>query len=321
MRASDNQHGLQRRIKMQRIHQSLARLLPAALPISLMGIVPAHAATKITRCPFQITVPGTYLVAADLRCGGTAIMITASNVDLHLGGHTLTGSGAGAGIDVEGAVSVSIHNGTVRGFYDGIYLGGAQNCKLSSLTVDESSDVGIYLKQTTGTTVTDNTITGSGDRGISVFSANQNTVTRNTASGNYMGISVSDSGYGNTVARNTCTYNTDGIRIWVGPLLNTFQDNTLNNNFYAGIHAFDGVTRNSFQNNTTNGNGLGIQLAAGCTCNTTQGNTALGNLVFDLEDDNDAPAPACANTPPGCANTWLQDTFQTAGGAGLACIH
>ena len=62
------------------------------VPLTLVVVVPAQAAINISSCPVTITAPGSYVLAKDLSCSGTAITITASNVDLHLGGHTLSGS-------------------------------------------------------------------------------------------------------------------------------------------------------------------------------------------------------------------------------------
>jgi len=72
------------------------RALVSALSMALFAICPAQAATQISSCPYTITAPGTYQVTQDLTCfGGTAITVLASKVDLHLGGHTITGGGGG----------------------------------------------------------------------------------------------------------------------------------------------------------------------------------------------------------------------------------
>src|SRR5262245_42666664 len=70
-----------------------------------MGLVlgdQVKASTKISSCPFVIAKPGVYTVARDIICSGTAISILADNVDLHLGGHTISGNGSGDGIFVQG---------------------------------------------------------------------------------------------------------------------------------------------------------------------------------------------------------------------------
>ena len=78
------------------------RLLSLALPVGLLAVAPARAATKISSFGYVITAPGTYQVTQDLSGSGNAITVLANNVDLHLGGHTLTGDGSGAGESVVG---------------------------------------------------------------------------------------------------------------------------------------------------------------------------------------------------------------------------
>jgi parallel beta-helix repeat protein len=280
--------------------------------------VPAQAATQISSCPCVISAPGVYAVTQDLTCSGTAITILASNVDLHLGGHILTGDGSGAGVDVQGAANVNIHHGAVQGFSDGISLSGALGCKVSSVVASSNSHAGLRLDGGGGHTVINNTVTQTGDRGISVFGSNGNTVTRNTADRGGTGISVSDSAFGNTIARNSCTGNGTGIHIWVGPTQNTIEANTCNRNFGIGIHLEASAIRNTIQNNTANLNVLGIWLWQGCIGNGVQGNTALTNRDYDLDDEN-----------PNCdANVWANNRFSTDlvagasdGGPGTGCIR
>src|SRR5438132_10326503 len=103
--------------------------LLAAVPMSLLGVAPAHAATQISSCPYTITAPGTYQVTQDLICpGGTAITINASKVALHLNGHTLSGNGTGDGVYVQGQSNVSIDNGTVQSFYYVVELWHTVDC-------------------------------------------------------------------------------------------------------------------------------------------------------------------------------------------------
>src|SRR5439155_15653262 len=106
--------------------------------------ISAHAGTKITSCPFVITAPGTYALSEDLTCDGTAITILASKVNLHLGGHTISGSGAGDGILVQGAANVSIDHGTIQGFENGVEFQGTLDCKVNDVTVTQNNIYGIW---------------------------------------------------------------------------------------------------------------------------------------------------------------------------------
>jgi parallel beta-helix repeat protein len=80
----------------------LTLALLVALPFTLFGAIPAQASTKISSFGYMITASGTYDVTQDLSGSGNAITVLASNVALHLGGHTLSGDGSsGAGVDVQ----------------------------------------------------------------------------------------------------------------------------------------------------------------------------------------------------------------------------
>src|SRR5438309_1790745 len=99
--------------------------LLGAVAISLAAGAPAEAApaqTKINKLPYVITAPGSYLVQKNTSCVVTAITINASNVDLDLGGHTISGSGTGDGVYVQGQSNVTIHDGGVQGFVNGVEL-------------------------------------------------------------------------------------------------------------------------------------------------------------------------------------------------------
>ena len=167
-------------------NKTLLSLLSVAVGLLLADQAQAATkATKISSCPYTITVSGSYAVTQDLTCAGTAITTTASKVDLHLDGHTLSGSGGGDGIYVQGQANVSIDNGTVQGFFEGVDFWGTVDCKITKVAARQSSDAGIDGEGgTLGLTVTGCTATQNGVYGIALDSdARANTVTRNTANG------------------------------------------------------------------------------------------------------------------------------------------
>jgi parallel beta-helix repeat protein len=295
---------------MKRSGLQLALLL--ALPVAASAVAPAHAATKISSFGYVINAPGTYQVTQDLSGPGTAITVLASNVDLHLGGHTLTGDFTGAGVDVEGGANVSIENGTVRRFGNGIQVLGAFDCKVTNVTASQNSNNGIAAAGGAfRLTVTSNTASGNGGQGILLSGASANTVTRNTAddngligidlesaSGNTLdhnttdrngnlGILLLGNSNGNTVTRNSATGNGNGIALGGGAAQNTIQSNAVSGNGQIGIGIGDGGTSsNTVQGNTATLNRIGIWVGNGAGGNTLQGNTALDSGDVDLEDQN-----------------------------------
>src|SRR6266480_3255884 len=95
-------------VKMEQHHpKHILKTLLSVLSVSLVLLLAEHAQaapksakiTKISSVPYNITLPGSYIVTEDLPCSGcqAAITIAASNVDLDLDGHTLSGDGSGVG--------------------------------------------------------------------------------------------------------------------------------------------------------------------------------------------------------------------------------
>jgi hypothetical protein len=86
--------------------------------------------TAITSLPATISASGVYCLTSDLgtnTAGGFAITITADDVTLDLGGHSLSGLAGGTTTNAYGIYAldhknITIRNGTVRGFAKGIDL-------------------------------------------------------------------------------------------------------------------------------------------------------------------------------------------------------
>jgi hypothetical protein len=75
---------------------------------------------------------------ADLACPeGTeyTIVIGASNITLDLGGHTLSGHAPGTGVLSAGYDHITIRNGTIEGFNDGVFLIDTQTATVENLTI------------------------------------------------------------------------------------------------------------------------------------------------------------------------------------------
>jgi parallel beta-helix repeat protein len=253
---------------------------------------PAAAADTAVTCGATISAPGNYFLAAN--CSGPGITINASDVNLTLANHTMTGTGSGAGVlvdDSAGAIArVTITGrGTITNYDSGVQLGngggGVSASRVSQLTA-KNSNRAIHLFGASGNTIAGNT-TNFNTAGIDLFQASGNTIAANTANNNSnRGISLFEAS-GNTIAANTA-----------------------NNNLDVGIRLFLGATGNTIQDNTTNRNdAYGIRLDSTAATNTINHNTALNNTTDDLFDGN-----------TGCdSNTWTANTFHTA--SPTSCIH
>jgi parallel beta-helix repeat protein len=288
---------------MKREVRTLALLF--ALPISLLAGLPARAApsvTKINKLPYVITAPGAYLVQKNLSFAGTAITVAASNVDLDLGGHTLSGtSGLGDGIHVEGQSSVSIHDGAVQGFYTGVEVRSTLDAKVTNVTANLNIFGIAGQNSTTRLTVMGCAAARNGDTGI-VFDSDSraNTISQNTTNQNYIGIRISCGAFANTVmgntangnrfagiqlecdtSGNTVTGNTTedngdrGISLYANG--NTVTGNTSDLNMYSGIDIDGGSHGNTVADNSATGNGDGIRLLDNPSQNTVRNNTTTGS--------------------------------------------
>jgi exonuclease VII small subunit len=108
-----------------------------------------NGCTRITVLPYVITAPGKYCLSGNLSTAittGTAIQINADFVVLDLNGFGIIGALAGPdshanGVYARDRKSITIKNGTVSNFYNGIFLEGSvsasgvvENVKLQSIT-------------------------------------------------------------------------------------------------------------------------------------------------------------------------------------------
>jgi parallel beta-helix repeat protein len=257
--------------------------LLAALPISLGGGSPARATpaqTKINKCPFNITAPGAYVLQKDLSCAGTAITISASNVDLNLGGQTLSGNGLGDGIYVQGQSNISIHDGAIQSFVNGIELQQTLASKITNVRVSQHTQWGITGRGATeGLTVRGCTAIRNGNWGIWLDNDSRaNTVTGNTATANGAGIGLGGGTFGNSVTNNIASGNgCQGIGLF-GATGNTVAGNTTDRNGCHGIAVNNGSSGNTVTGNSATGNGgQGISLIFGSFQNTIQKNTVSGS--------------------------------------------
>jgi parallel beta-helix repeat protein len=287
--------------------------------VIMAGSVQA-ASTLINTCPFVITSPGRYLLAADLICGGgTGILITSSDVTLALEGHRIT-AGVGANMGFSTAISNSLNSGGIltvapvarvsilgpglitnggeNAFAAGVFLvNSVTQTDVNGITVLGSSVAGIdyfttnvQVGFTTGLTFTANTL-GRNGAGIVVTNVTSSTISNNDVSGNGIGISILNSPEFLTgvlvVSHNIVNGNTnDGVFLSAGG----FNPKTVT------VH-YNVISGNG-------GNGIkNAQIAREIT-----NNTALANGMFDLFD-----------TAPGCTGTvWRDNKFFT---ANQSCIQ
>lgn len=78
-------------------------------------------------------------------CEGDGLVITADDVTLNCNGASITGTGTGSGIVIEGRQNVLVRNCIVSGFETGIALSGGQGNLIKRNTMSDNLQYGIYL--------------------------------------------------------------------------------------------------------------------------------------------------------------------------------
>ena len=232
--------------------------------LALAGMVAAHLAAfataavatdKINQCK-TITQSGSYVVTKNLNANGDCLVIQADFVTIDLDGFVLEGNGTGGGITDLGAftnVGVTVRNGTVSNFFNGVSLTASTAGVVERITSVGNTNVGIVL---VSGIVRDSIATGNvNNSGISV--GPRSLVTGSNSTNNDVGIVTN---IGSTLIGNTV-----GVNIRHGIVMSghgTIVNNTSNNNPQLGIHA---ECPSAVIGNTAVGNGTNLSLVgAGC---------------------------------------------------------
>ena len=261
-------------------------------------------------CGKEITANTT--LDGDLRCSeGPALIVTADNVVVDLGGFTIYGPGASGadapGILLKNVKGVTVRKGTVKGFEAGVAIAGGANNVVENVTVEDNIGTtegnfgdGITVNQSNGNVIRGNTVRRNGPfAGISLVGAcAKNEIRDNVISDNNM--LPGDAGQGrqdmgirlegpaannNKIIGNTVTGSgAEGICI-----LPTCADPQAG---CAGTPGNEGneISENMSHNNGTSGQGSGIRLFAvpqpvAASKTTITENVTNDNVTFGIAID------------------------------------
>ena len=215
--------------------------------------------TPISSLPFATTQGGYYYVTRPLSAsaGQYGITICCSNTTIDLGGFTITGAGAGMspgdGISNSGARNIVIRNGAVRGWFNGIALGGTYSRVEHVQALSNLAD-GIFIAS--GSEVVDCNASLNGAYGIHISYVTVRNCT------------MSENAYG-------------GIALGNNSLV---EDNRVNNNNATSADGIDIVgNNNTLRNNDVSGSGAS---GAGdiLVTSSSDGTVLLGNVFCSLKD-------------------------------------
>ncbi|SDN07006.1 parallel beta-helix repeat (two copies) [Geodermatophilus siccatus] len=214
-----------------------AVVLSAGVLVTSLGVAPASA--QPLTCGTTITV-STYLTVDLIDCTGDGIVIGAPNITLDLQGHLIDGDGLtqGDGVDNSGGHDrVTIRNGRIQEFSEGVGLENAERNTVTNLSVSYNEFSGIELSD-----------------------SDRNVVQRNVAHHNSEGIGLGQALNGNGSDRNTVDDNwvhdneNEGIALENGAERNEVTDSVAFANGFGILVDSEGSTHNRIERNFANSN-------------------------------------------------------------------
>jgi hypothetical protein len=148
------------------------RLL-ALLSISSLLVFSGYA-TTIPSLPYTIKRSGTFILDGNLTYSGgaltNAITVKASNVVIDLGGFALSGTGIDSNqiaIFCQGPTNITVQNGTISGFYEGVDFNSSSTDLVRNLRVLNGA-YGVFFANSVYSTIQDCFILNGGT-GIGVY--------------------------------------------------------------------------------------------------------------------------------------------------------
>jgi len=176
---------------------------------------PASAAGRLVTPTCGASVSGSVTLAADLTgCTGDGLVVVANGTVINLNGHTISGTGVASGVYNIGNTSVTVKNGAITGFANGVSWVGGSSGTLQGLRVFDNVQIGFYIDAKVS--LTGNVSTHNGANGIHVdvhtdgAAISGNRVLSNAGKGIFVNTQHAVSVTGNVANGN----GSDGIWLW-----------------------------------------------------------------------------------------------------------
>ena len=216
----------------------------------------------------------------DLACRGNGLIVGADGIRIDLNGHTISGSGTGAGITVTGRTDVTISGGIISNFAAGVLTNTSTGIVIKWNQFAANVD-GVDLQAGSGgNTIRQNDFRNSLGRGIMIRGeSTDHVITHNTFAGNRV-----------------------GILVFAG-VDNTVKDNLVSSSTLAGIRINTFATGNLILRNAVTSNPAGIEFLV------TAGQSAAGNTVAR----NIVLLNTCGLKGPVSGNTVEKNRFESNG--------
>ena len=262
---------------MRRPTERVASLVPGALILAAIAGLLAFGAGPASAGPLtcgQTITQNTKLNSDLIDCPENGVVIGADDIILDLAGHTIDGTGvgsAGSGVaNTGGYEEVTIKNGTVQEFFNGVLLISASEDRLEKLTLSNNNITGIALVESENSRIERNTASGN-FVGIALFASKNNLVKKNSVSGNVAGMAIAG-GENNLVEKNSASGN------GVGMQLSSTRENRVERNSVSSSSE-DGINLLESHENLVQGNSVSNSARIGIHLNSSGANRIKGNFV------------------------------------------
>jgi large repetitive protein len=230
--------------------------LAIALAVATLSGAPAAMAHDGRPLACGDTITADTRLSVDLRdCPGAGLVVGADGITLDLGGHSVDGDASGddAGIQVAGHHGVTIANGAVRQFSEGVLVMGGSDVAIRRLESTDQGHGGITVDGARRVVIADDTVRGAG-AGIIVTRSDSVQVGANRVSGSASG----------------------GIPVFASRHV-VVADNSVTTSGQAGIGLFDGSAQSQVTGNRVTRSGAGVSLDGGASGNRIAGNSLARN--------------------------------------------
>jgi parallel beta-helix repeat protein len=247
----------------------ILRATIVAIVVMAMGAVaPPIAAAGGIDCGDTLT-EDTTLESDLVGCPADGLLIGADGITLDLNGHSISGPGTTDirfdGVDNSaGHDGVTIKNGVIQNFADGVFLdGGASDGRMHGLAITGTL-AGIEVLNSSENMIAGNTLSENINFGIIVIESSGNRIVRNTIAGNGVasarveaaGILLAQGSSDTVIKENRLSGNHDGVQI-LGSNANRIVDDSIRGNLGFGVIVGESsgneIVRNAIARNGADG--------------------------------------------------------------------
>jgi parallel beta-helix repeat protein len=268
-------------------------VIVGASAVTLASLTAAEASAQNLSCGDTIT-KDTKLTSDLVDCVDDGVVIGASHITLDLNGHMIdgdedpagTGNGLGAGVVNSGHDRVTIKNGSIRQFVEGVSLENASRNHVTGLSVSGNVE-GVGVENADRNQLSGLWLYGN-QAGIELADADRNRIEDNVAVGNEEGIGLGETPGGNGSDRNLIDTNyalnnaSEGIALENGSGRNTVTRSVAFVNEWGILVDSNGSDHNRLERNAASFNRQDGMLVGDATTFLRK-NTANDNLDYGIE--------------------------------------